>query len=432
MKPCNPRLLTLCLAAIGLAECRCPHQPSRSSDGSSPPPAAMTAKPSLSKPKQLAAGDHQTYLLYEDGSVYVWGDRYAMCEVEGTCADHAVTPGPVRGLHLSQPVQRLEAAASDSACVVFRSHDIQCWGYAGGGYAVRPDVPLHGVAQVTVSQSCRCAVFLDGGIGCWGYNEHGALGVPGLPKGEGIHENRPPPLADVGGPVIEASSGGEFTCVLSRSGHVRCWGANSRGQLGYGHKRDIGDDETPASAGDVRIGVKPSHLTLGGAHACVLTEDGRVRCWGYGGHGGLGYGNPNDIGDDENPEKAGDVPVGGRVVQLDAGFAHTCALLDTGRIRCWGANDCGQLGYGHQRNVGDDETPASVGDVDVGEPAVMVSAGVNHTCSLLASGQVRCWGNNDAGQLGYFDHPCPYPCNPVGATMSPVHGRPVPLPQASP
>src|SRR5207244_379546 len=128
----------------------------------------------------------------------------------------------------------------------------------------------------------------------------------------------------------------------------------------------------------------------GRSHTCALLEGGTVRCWGEGLSGSLGYGNVNNIGDDESPASAGDVDVGGTVVQISVGAAHTCALLEGGTVRCWGANL--QLGYGNMNIVGDDETPASVGDVDVGGPAVQLAAGGFHTCVVLDGGAVRCWG----------------------------------------
>ena len=95
------------------------------------------------------------------------------------------------------------------------------------------------------------------------------------------------------------------------------------------------------------------------------------------------------------------MPVGGSVVQVATGDFHTCALLTTGNVRCWGLNDLGQLGYGNTENIGDDETPAEVGDVPVGGSVVQLEASENQTCAVLTSGSVRCWGANNRGQLGY-------------------------------
>jgi alpha-tubulin suppressor-like RCC1 family protein len=164
----------------------------------------------------------------------------------------------------------------------------------------------------------------------------------------------------------------------------------------------IGDDETPASAGDVDVGAEVTDITAGGSHTCALLASGDVRCWGYGGSGRLGYQSTANIGDDETPASAGDVAVGGTVVQIDAGGDHTCALLDTGTIRCWGLGLQGQLGRGNTSSIGDNETPASAGDVPLtGGPAVArIDAGGAHTCALLESGAVRCWGKGSHGELG--------------------------------
>ncbi|MBC8292718.1 MAG: hypothetical protein H8E45_06075, partial [Proteobacteria bacterium] len=82
--------------------------------------------------------------------------------------------------------------------------------------------------------------------------------------------------------------------------------------------------------------VSPAAVAVGGYHTCATLDSGIVRCWGYGSSGQLGYGNTDSIGDNEDPVSAGDVNVGGTVVQLAAGLNHTCALLDSGAVRCWG------------------------------------------------------------------------------------------------
>lgn len=103
----------------------------------------------------------------------------------------------------------------------------------------------------------------------------------------------------------------------------------------------------------------------GGWHTCARLDTGRVRCWGNGMSGQLGYGNTSSIGDDEVPRTAGDVNVGETVYQVTTGWLHTCALLDTGAVRCWGDNHYGQLGYGNTEDIGDDELPFTAGDVPI-------------------------------------------------------------------
>ncbi|MEZ5160050.1 MAG: RCC1 domain-containing protein [Marmoricola sp.] len=157
------------------------------------------------------------------------------------------------------------------------------------------------------------------------------------------------------------AAGREHTCAVTSTGAVRCWGYGYYGQLGYGNTTTIGDDETPASAGNVPLSATAVAITAGWYHTCALLSTGDVRCWGYGYYGQLGYGNLHSIGDDETP--ASNVPLGAKATAITAGSNHTCALLTTGDVRCWGHDSYGQLGYGNTHNIGDDETPASAGNI---------------------------------------------------------------------
>jgi len=203
---------------------------------------------------------------------------------------------------------------------------------------------------------------------------------------------------------------------------VRCWGWGAYGQLGYGNINSIGDDEAPATAGDVNFGSGTAvQVATGGNHTCVLLDTGVVRCWGIGSLGALGYGNTATIGDDEDPATAGDVNVGGTATQLAAGDNHTCALLDTGDVRCWGSGQDGRLGYGNSLYIGDDEAPATAGNVNVGGTVVQVAAGTFHTCAVLDTGAVRCWGYSADGQLGYGN------TNTIGDDETPASAGDVPV-----
>lgn len=86
------------------------------------------------------------------------------------------------------------------------------------------------------------------------------------------------------------------------------------------------------------------------------------------------------------------MPLGGKAVRIAAGTSHTCAVLESGAVRCWGDGDWGKLGYGNGNSIGDDEVPASAGDVQVGGRVVQISAGGSHTCAVLSTGTVKCWG----------------------------------------
>lgn len=206
-------------------------------------------------------------------------------------------------------------------------------------------------------------------------------------------------------PTVETSN--THSCAVNFEGRVRCWGSGGSGKLGHDNTTNIGDGAGPTilSAGDVPVGVSVVDVALGGSHTCALASDRSVRCWGFGGNGALGYGTNDNVGDGAGPSiiAAGPVPIGGRVSRIAAGFEHTCAILETGTLRCWGDNDQGQLGYDHTNAIGNATGAAIVdaGDIDVGGSVVDVCAAFLSTCAVLTNGQVRCWGRSFDGHLGY-------------------------------
>lgn len=145
---------------------------------------------------------------------------------------------------------------------------------------------------------------------------------------------------------------------------MHCFGANEAGQLGLGHTDEIGDSESP-DVGPIQLGAPAIDVDAGGQHACAVLQGGAVRCWGNNEFGQLGLGHVNNIGDDELPTAAPTIQLGGPAVRVSAGSDHTCALMATGKLRCWGKGDSGRLGYANNANIGDDEAPEVAGDVQV-------------------------------------------------------------------
>ncbi|ACY13689.1 chromosome condensation regulator [Haliangium ochraceum] len=386
--------------------------------------------------RKLVAGDAHTCALLDDGGVRCWGQGAYGALGQGTTDDWGDDAGETPGALASDVATGGHvvdiAAGARHTCALLSSSGLTCWGAGSAGRlgygddgdrnAPGPALGLGTTAafQVTAGQAHTCVLDNAGTARCWGLGDSGRLGtgtqavklaaadalsVPVLTEDGGCsdegEDSNQDGVPDACNSVIAVVAGGNHTCALLDTGRVRCWGKGSSGQLGYANENDIGDYETPAAVADVDVGGDVVQLALGNLHTCALLRSGRVRCWGRNNVGQLGYAHLNDIGDDETPASAGDVDVGGTVLQIAAGTYHTCALLDTGSVRCWGTGSSGRLGYGNLEIVGNDETPASVGDVDVGGPVIQLALGNLHTCALLASGKVRCWGENEDGQLGY-------------------------------
>jgi cysteine-rich repeat protein len=201
--------------------------------------------------------------------------------------------------------------------------------------------------------------------------------------------------------VIKLVAGRAHSCALLSEGNVRCWGANDKGQLGLGNVEDRGANK-PYQNGLVALGGAAIAIAAGADHTCALMSDHTMQCWGANDHGQLGLGHTNPIGDDELPSADVDtVQLGLSVKTLATGGNVTCAILDDNTLRCWGQNNYGQLGLGNTQDVGDNELPSQKPVVSLGGSAKLVATGGNHTCAILLDGYtLRCWGRNGLGQLG--------------------------------
>jgi alpha-tubulin suppressor-like RCC1 family protein len=134
----------------------------------------------------------------------------------------------------------------------------------------------------------------------------------------------------------------------------------------------------------------PRRVSGEGGHTCAVTPSGRIKCWGSNAFGALGQ---NSIGG--VPAAPGFVVgITGGAIAVAAGMSHVCAVVSAG-IRCWGRNHRGQLG-----NADTADSSVSVAARGLTQDAVDVAAGSWFSCGLTSVGEVRCWGDNQKGQLG--------------------------------
>ena len=148
-------------------------------------------------------------------------------------------------------------------------------------------------------------------------------------------------------------------------------------------------------------------VAAGYRHTCVLTGAGGVRCWGANESGQLGNGTQTDS---SKPVDVAGLTSG--VIAIAAGGQHTCAVTRGGGVKCWGHNDGGQLGDGNTNNGTDSSTPVDVRGLASGVTAI--AAGDGSMCALTSAGGVKCWGWNVYGQLGNGQSdPSPTSATPV-------------------
>lgn len=403
------------------------------------PDSALPDAPSLPPQPivQIVAGHQHTCVLLGDGRVRCWGNNeHGQLGYPGLAnVGVSQTPNAVGDVDVGGVVESI-AAGGFHTCAILVGGVVRCWGFGASGVlgygntnnigdnetpASAGDVALGAPAKsLALAPDHTCAVLTTGAVRCWGAGNNGALGYANTNT---IGDNESPLAIDVDIGIADVTTiatsgpfGGGYTCAVG-GGNLSCWGDPGSGRLGRGNLVTIGDNETPASAGFVPVGdVNVSSVAVGAAHVCATGSTG-VRCWGEGANGRSGHGSTIVIGDDELASAAATVDVGGTVKQLALGGAHSCARLDNGGVRCWGMGTFGQLGYANTVDVGDDEAPSAVGDVDLGAPAITIAAGLLHTCAIVqlaTSHAVRCWGQAGQGALGYGN------ANTIGDTETPA------------
>jgi alpha-tubulin suppressor-like RCC1 family protein len=293
------------------------------------------------------------------------------------------------------------------------SGGVECWGanslgQLGDGTTLDRTAPTavvgltSGVKVVAAGEFHTCALTVSGGVKCWGNNIVGQLGT-----GTRDNSSTPVDVTGLASGVVGILAAGNHNCALIGNitaaesditvGSAKCWGDNADGQLGDG---TTVNRATPVDVVDLAGGAQA--LAGGELHTCALTADGAVKCWGSNEYG--------ELGDGTTIRR----PVPTLVVGLDSKIKaiaangvrftrwspwswgrHTCALTTGGGVKCWGLNSAGQLGDG---TINFHPTPVDVAGLTSG--VLAISAGMDHTCALTSSGSVKCWGNNNDGELG--------------------------------
>jgi alpha-tubulin suppressor-like RCC1 family protein len=415
--------------------------------------------------ERISADGGQTCALTIYGGIRCWGNNTYGQLGDGT-AETRNSPVAVSGL--AQGMRNVTAGWNHT-CAISKDGGLLCWGWnyygqLGDGTKASRTTPVevYGLSQgiVTLSVGWRhtCAVTDLGAMNCWGANNAGQLGdgtsldsqvpqaVAGLTGGlrptstRAVSTATSPPTATFS-PwsmlfLSDLSAGKDFTCAVSEGSRVYCWGAGESGQLGNGSNSDSAVPVEVSGLGDISI----DKIESGQSHACLLTDQGKMLCWGANEHGQLG-----DATTMDSPVPVKVSVISEEVFQMALGEDFTCVMIYKG-VKCWGGNAYGQLGNGTMidsilpvepkgpfeniRNIsagkysacledawgkvfcwGDNSygqlgngttlagsTPAAV--KGLGDVYDVLSVGINHTCAGARSRDLQCWGANSAGQLG--------------------------------
>lgn len=351
----------------------------------------------------ISRGSDDTCILTSTGLVYCWGDN-ACGEVgaplgASDAGDAGADFNPVSApRQILSGVKAISAGAS-STCAILASGEVRCWGSlaslfgdtSSGGYnhACTPNAtptPIAGVphlSAVSSTLSNGCGVTEDKDLWCWGSSFDNLLGRAGYSSCSYFapceKASYPPARADlVGGKVrdVIVSYGGVL--VLDESNRLWSWGGNEA----LGRTSSLAIDPTPGLVDLPNLSSASASLFGDGQYtannSCAASQ-GKIYCWG----------------DYHTPPRVVPLPAGQYAAQVSASF-HACTRTVDGSVFCWGSNQAGQLGDG----TGADHPLVPTKVEGLKAKAVKVVASKATTCALLLTGEVQCWGANDKGQLG--------------------------------
>jgi alpha-tubulin suppressor-like RCC1 family protein len=175
-------------------------------------------------------------------------------------------------------------------------------------------------------------------------------------------------------------------CAITAQG-VRCWGSNANGQGGS----PLTSSTLTFPAAVDGMGGTVVSIDGGTAHTCAVTQAASVLCWGVNDAGQMGSG---AIGAEQTSPLAVS-GITGTPREIASGTSHSCARTSAGSVFCWGDNASGQLG-----DAGAAVGPSVPVAASALTTATQITAGDNHACALVAAGTVFCWGEGDTGQIG--------------------------------
>lgn len=379
--------------------------------------------------ESFSVGGVHSLAVNQKGEVFTWGGNfYGQLGV-----------GDFKGRNRPEKIASLAPVAHavakrDHACILFKDGSVKCFGsnFSGELGLGRKDPYVGSALQETIEKlpalllgslrpeklilgfSHTCVLFQGGVLKCFGTNTSGELGIGKKISGlgaEASHMGDALETALLGSSkVIDGCAGRGYTCLLTENREVKCVGSailNGTGSAIGTKPEELGENLKTVSLG---TSAKVEKLTCGEFSVCVLLDSGEVKCWGKNVSGvlGLGIAEGNSLGG--KPNEMGDalpavsLEPGLPAKAIECGSSHCCAILSNCAVKCWGKNSSGQLGLGDSKDRGALATDmgSNLPYVDLGDGycAETLSLGSVSSCAKLKSGELKCWGGNQSGQLG--------------------------------
>lgn len=352
----------------------------------------------------LTAGGRHTCVLVGGGVPVCWGDN-GLGQIGVDTTNQSTTPVYVSG-HIADATAI--AAGGSHTCVLTAEGGVKCWGnnsagQLGDGTTDSRSTPEYvsgltsGVSAIVAGWEHTCVRTNVGEVKCWGKNSAGQLG-------DGTTGQHAAPVLINGLHVSAIAAGYYHTCAQTVGGTLMCWGNNSSGQLGDGttNQRNL-PEPVSGDTSDVK------ELAAAQDHTCALTVDHGVKCWGANSSGQLGdeSTSPHSVPKDVNNLTNG-------VAAIAADHLHTCALMMGGGVKCWGNNYSGQLGNG---TTDMSTTPVDVvGISSVNQPNPFLDLPFHYDGTRAAFNQFvqNHWSLTDGKITSWFDHNYPTGSSPDG------------------
>lgn len=463
---------------------------------------------------QMSCGEYDVCVILDNDDIKCWGESN---EKRGYHSGNEENVIPVTSLPDTASVPASVDCGMNHCCVLMVNGKVTCFGLGTSAGLANVNGPtpildfgttetqdLRIATQIHVGQRHTCALLSDNSVTCWGVNYAGRLGFEN-------EDNRGSDTAHWGAnllivslipqyPTLAVYTGTSISCALLSDHNLRCWGENYDGKLGIGTDawntwENVGDwpntmgsalvstklaadvsstcvsptvpaqysdplvcscdvcartqvedavaqlskmESTPVQRSTVASPQCSPHMPCSRMMSagtdgtlCAIVDDaadqrGQLKCWGMGG-AHMGYGDTVDRG--ANQTRMGtflpyvDLGTDEFVIAVSVGGRHTCAVLGSNNIKCWGENVEDELGYGDTRPRGGSSADDRMGDnlptVDLGTNfsvadvcVVSYTTGMLRlytaaTCALSTVGTIKCWGSgyvpsnsNSGGSLG--------------------------------